>query len=190
MLNDFADEGEIGEKKKQYAQQIAQIKEVFPDESDDDLAFALDEVSGDVAAVIDQITEGKRDATHSILSNTDTVKAVSLDSPMSRPPKSEPSPNRRSSLPLLLVLLTQGRSRLGLEVDMTRFVVALEVALSVAAAALVAAEVVMLVQMESARLETQNRLLRAMPIGTFQLLLLKTAEVGTHLPQLIVSAVQ
>lgn len=82
MFNDFADEGEIGEKKKKYAQQIAQIKEVFPVESDDDLAFALDEVSGDISTVIDQITDGKRGSVHLVLSTTNPVKAVSLDSPM------------------------------------------------------------------------------------------------------------
>jgi hypothetical protein len=190
VLNDFADEGEIGEKKKKYAQQIAQIKEMFPVESDDDLAFALDEVSGDIATVIDQITDGKHGPAHLILSTTNTVKAVSLDSPTSRPRKSGPSPNRKSHPPLLPVLPTLRRSRFGLEVDMIPFVVALEVALSAAAAAFGAAEAVTPLQMESARLETQSRFQQAMRIGMCQVLQLKTAAVGTHLPIQTVSAVE
>lgn len=58
-VNDLADEGDFGEMKKKYAPQIAQLKEMFPDESNEDLAFALDESSGDTFPIIEQITEGR-----------------------------------------------------------------------------------------------------------------------------------
>ena len=54
----FDDQGEIGEMKKQYSSQIVQLKELFPDWTSDDLAFALQESDGDVAATVDKITQG------------------------------------------------------------------------------------------------------------------------------------
>lgn len=58
-VEEAVDEGEIGEMKKKYAMQIEQVKDIFSDESVEDIAFALDEAGGDTTAVIDQISEGK-----------------------------------------------------------------------------------------------------------------------------------
>ena len=52
------DEGELGEMKKQYASQMAMLRELFPDWNEIDLVFALQETDGDVQTTIDRITEG------------------------------------------------------------------------------------------------------------------------------------
>jgi hypothetical protein len=52
------DEGELGEIKKKYAKEIGQIRDIFPDESAEDIAIALDEAAGDTTAIIEQISDG------------------------------------------------------------------------------------------------------------------------------------
>ncbi len=52
------DEGEIGELKKQYADQLAKVKELFPDWTDDDIVFALRESDGDLESTVERISEG------------------------------------------------------------------------------------------------------------------------------------
>lgn len=54
------DEGELGELKKHYASKLDMIKEMFPDWTDEDIIFALQETDGDLASTIDRISEGKR----------------------------------------------------------------------------------------------------------------------------------
>lgn len=54
----FDDQGELGEMKKQYSSQIVQLKDVFPDWTTDDLAFALQESDGDVTATVEKISLG------------------------------------------------------------------------------------------------------------------------------------
>ena len=54
----YEDEGEIGEVKKAYAPSINTVKEMFPDWTDEDIAFALQETDGDLAATIERISEG------------------------------------------------------------------------------------------------------------------------------------
>lgn len=56
------DEGEIGELKKKYASKLSMIKEMFPDWTDEDLAFALQETDGDLEATIEQISDGNTSA--------------------------------------------------------------------------------------------------------------------------------
>lgn len=57
------DEGEIGELKKKYSGQLATMKELFPDWTDEDLVFALHETDGDMESTINRISEGKLFAT-------------------------------------------------------------------------------------------------------------------------------
>lgn len=57
-LDAAADQGEIGEMKKQYSSELPMLKEMFPDWTDVDLVFALEESNGDVMSTIDRITEG------------------------------------------------------------------------------------------------------------------------------------
>ena len=52
------DEGEIGQLKKQYSSQLGTVKEMFPDWTDEDIIFALQETDGDLQSTIERITEG------------------------------------------------------------------------------------------------------------------------------------
>ena len=54
-----ADQGELGELKKQYSSQLSMLKELFPDWADVDLVFALQDSDGDLASTIEKITEGE-----------------------------------------------------------------------------------------------------------------------------------
>lgn len=52
------DQGELGRLKKQYANELSTLKELFPDWTDEDLVFALQETGGDVQNTVENITEG------------------------------------------------------------------------------------------------------------------------------------
>ena len=54
----FDDQGELGEMKKKYASELVMLKDMFPDWTNDDLVFALQEADGDVPGVVDRITQG------------------------------------------------------------------------------------------------------------------------------------
>lgn len=54
----YEDEGEIGQLKRKYASEIPTLKELFPDWTDDDLVFALEDSNGDLESAIEHITEG------------------------------------------------------------------------------------------------------------------------------------
>lgn len=52
------DQGELGEMKKKYPSELVMLKDMFPDWTDVDLLFALDEADGDLPSTVDMITEG------------------------------------------------------------------------------------------------------------------------------------
>lgn len=52
------DQGELGEMKKQYSSQLSMLKDMFPDWTDVDLVFALQETDGDLQTTIDRMAEG------------------------------------------------------------------------------------------------------------------------------------
>jgi hypothetical protein len=52
------DQSELGQVKKQYQSQFDTLKELFPDWSDEDLVYALQERNGDIQNTIEDITEG------------------------------------------------------------------------------------------------------------------------------------
>jgi hypothetical protein len=52
------DDGEVGQLKKQYGGRVATIKEMFPDWTDEDIVFALQETNGDLETTVDRITDG------------------------------------------------------------------------------------------------------------------------------------
>ena len=54
----FEDEGEICQFKKTYAPKLNTVKEMFPDWTDEDIVFALQETDGDLQATIERISEG------------------------------------------------------------------------------------------------------------------------------------
>lgn len=53
------EQGELGQLKKQYVNELSMLKELFPDWTDDDLVFGLQEANGDLQNTIERITEGK-----------------------------------------------------------------------------------------------------------------------------------
>lgn len=57
--DDFTDHGELGEMKKQYGSSLIALRELFPDWTDADLLFALQETSGDLTSTVERISEGK-----------------------------------------------------------------------------------------------------------------------------------
>ncbi|KAL8950498.1 MAG: hypothetical protein Q9222_003462 [Ikaeria aurantiellina] len=52
------DEGELGELKRKYSSKLSTIKEMFPDWTDEDIVFALQETDGNLEGTIDRISEG------------------------------------------------------------------------------------------------------------------------------------
>lgn len=55
----FEDAGEIGELKKQYGSKTGVIKEMFPDWSEVDILFALQETDGDETLAATRIADGR-----------------------------------------------------------------------------------------------------------------------------------
>ncbi|KAF2487832.1 hypothetical protein BDY17DRAFT_307170 [Neohortaea acidophila] len=54
----FGDEGEVGEMKKQYATELPMLRDMFPDWTDVDLVFALQEADGDIPSTVERIAQG------------------------------------------------------------------------------------------------------------------------------------
>jgi CUE domain len=52
------EQGEIGEMKKKYPQELSSLKEMFPDWADVDLLFALEETDGDLFRTVEHISAG------------------------------------------------------------------------------------------------------------------------------------
>lgn len=52
------DQGELGDMKRKYASELGMLKDMFPDWTEVDLVFALQETDGDVPATVDHITQG------------------------------------------------------------------------------------------------------------------------------------
>lgn len=52
------DEGDIGQLKKQYSSELSTIKEMFPDWTNEDIVFALQETGGDLEGTIERMSEG------------------------------------------------------------------------------------------------------------------------------------
>jgi len=53
------DDGEVSQLKKQYGSKVSTIKEMFPDWTDEDTVFALQETDGDLETTVERITDGK-----------------------------------------------------------------------------------------------------------------------------------
>lgn len=52
------EEGELGKLKRMYSSKLSTIKEMFPDWTDEDIVFALQETEGNLEATIERISEG------------------------------------------------------------------------------------------------------------------------------------
>lgn len=57
------DDGEIGQLKKAYAPKVNTVQEMFPDWTDEDIVYALQENDGDLETTIERISEGTDTAT-------------------------------------------------------------------------------------------------------------------------------
>ena len=55
----YEDQGEIGQLKKKYAANLGTIKEMFPDWTEDDIVFAIEENDNDLERTIERMSEGK-----------------------------------------------------------------------------------------------------------------------------------
>lgn len=56
--NSNEDQGETGQLIKQYSAELAQLKDMFPDWTSEDIVFALEENQGDVQITAEKISEG------------------------------------------------------------------------------------------------------------------------------------
>ncbi|MCJ1359425.1 MAG: RNAPII degradation factor [Icmadophila ericetorum] len=54
----YEDDSEIGQLKKQYGSKVNTVQEMFPEWTDEDVVFALEETNGDLASTIERISEG------------------------------------------------------------------------------------------------------------------------------------
>nr|KMM72975.1 hypothetical protein CPAG_09265 [Coccidioides posadasii RMSCC 3488] len=79
----FEDEGEIGQLKKKYSSSLPMIKELFPDWTDEDLVFALEDADGDLETAIERISEGN-------VSQWGEVKKKHADRPRTKPKEAQP----------------------------------------------------------------------------------------------------
>lgn len=59
QATDPEDAGELGELKRMYSSKLSTIKEMFPDWTDEDVVYALQETDGNLEATIDRISEGE-----------------------------------------------------------------------------------------------------------------------------------
>ncbi|OJJ51545.1 hypothetical protein ASPZODRAFT_414624 [Penicilliopsis zonata CBS 506.65] len=81
----FEDEGEIGQMKKKYSDTLPTLKELFPDWTDEDLVFALEDSNGDLESAIERITEGN-------VSQWGEVKKKTVDRTRSKPKEVQSTP--------------------------------------------------------------------------------------------------
>ena len=58
-LQSTEDQGEVGQLKKQYADKLTMVRELFPDWTDEDIVFALQENHGDIEATVTSISDGR-----------------------------------------------------------------------------------------------------------------------------------
>lgn len=54
----FEEQGEIGDLKMKHGSKVATVRELFPDWTDEDVVFALEETGGDLESTIEKITNG------------------------------------------------------------------------------------------------------------------------------------
>lgn len=54
----IGDDSEVGQLKKKYGSKVTTIKEMFPDWTDEDIVFALEETAGDLETTVERITDG------------------------------------------------------------------------------------------------------------------------------------
>lgn len=68
------DDSEVGQLKKQFGSKVTVIQEMFPDWTDEDVVFALQETDGDLESTVDRITDGMPQT----ITHFRTIKAKAL----------------------------------------------------------------------------------------------------------------
>jgi len=53
------DDAQVAQLKKMYGSKVSTIKEMFPDWTDEDIVFALQETEGDLETTVERISDGK-----------------------------------------------------------------------------------------------------------------------------------
>ncbi|KAI1933648.1 RNAPII degradation factor [Ophidiomyces ophidiicola] len=82
----YEDEGELGQLKKKHSSNLLMIKELFPDWTDEDLVFALEDADGVLEIAIERISEGN-------VSQWGEVKKKHADRPRTKPKEALPVPS-------------------------------------------------------------------------------------------------
>ena len=98
------DQGELGEMKKKYLTELSMLKELFPDWTDVDLVFALQEADGDVSSTVDKITQGNVSQFAEVKKTKDRARSKVKDEPGLMSTSDKPNSSGRG-----------GRGRGGLE---------------------------------------------------------------------------
>jgi len=119
------DEGEMGHLKSMYSSSLSTMKEMFPDWTDEDLIYALQETEGDLERTIERISEGKIPLSYAVngfkfimtdlgllgnISQWGEVKKKNKDRPQTK--TKEPGP---ASAEATTASIRGGRGRGGLE---------------------------------------------------------------------------
>ncbi|KAH8694938.1 hypothetical protein BGW36DRAFT_360659 [Talaromyces proteolyticus] len=85
----FEEEGEIGQLKKKYADALPTLKELFPDWTDEDLVFALEDANGVLESAIEHISEGNASQWGEVKKKTaDKSRSKPKDAPKTQVPPS------------------------------------------------------------------------------------------------------
>ncbi|KAL1301702.1 hypothetical protein AAFC00_005911 [Neodothiora populina] len=75
------EQGELGDMKKKYASELAMVRDVFPDWTDFDLVFALEEADGDIEATIERIVAGNVSQFSDVKKPKDRSRSKAKDAP-------------------------------------------------------------------------------------------------------------
>ncbi|KAF2431171.1 hypothetical protein EJ08DRAFT_696561 [Tothia fuscella] len=90
-IDDFEEEGELGEMRKQYSDQLPTLKAIFEDWTDADLLFALQETDGNLESTIDRISTGHVSKFSDVKSSKEKSKPKAKDPAASFADGSRPS---------------------------------------------------------------------------------------------------
>lgn len=85
------DQGELGEMKKKYSSELGMLKDMFPDWTDVDLVFALDEADGDLPSTVDMITEGNVSQFAEVKKPKDRARSKAADGPSTAGAQDKPA---------------------------------------------------------------------------------------------------
>ena len=83
--------------KKKYLAELGMLKPMFPDWTDTDLVFALEEADGDVEATVDKITTGSVSQFAEVKKTKDRARSKVKDEPTAAGASEKPAFSSRGS---------------------------------------------------------------------------------------------